>query len=131
MQFVKEKDNYIYVECEECGRIMKLRKDLIRFDNSNSWCVINEGIECFCENISNRIINTPINKVSNDSGGYLTSDRLNPIGNNRNIPKCPTCGSERVEKISVGSKVVGGAMFGLFSSNVRKSYRCKNCGYKW
>lgn len=48
-----------------------------------------------------------------------------------NAPKCPTCGSTNIEKISVGKKVVGGAMFGLFSSNVRKSMHCKNCGYKW
>ena len=47
------------------------------------------------------------------------------------LPKCPTCGSHNVKKISLTSKVVGGALFGLFSSNVRKSMRCKNCGYKW
>lgn len=48
-----------------------------------------------------------------------------------NIPKCPTCGSTNIEKISLGKKAVGGALFGLFSSNVRKSMHCKNCGYKW
>ena len=47
------------------------------------------------------------------------------------IPKCPTCGSPDVEKISLTSKVVGGALFRLFSSNVRKTMHCKNCGYKW
>lgn len=48
-----------------------------------------------------------------------------------NKPKCPTCGSTNVEKISTTSKVVGGALFGLFSSNVRNTMRCNNCGYKW
>lgn len=48
-----------------------------------------------------------------------------------NTPKCPTCGSTDIEKISTTSKVVGGALFGLFSSNVRKTMHCKNCGYKW
>lgn len=47
------------------------------------------------------------------------------------VPKCPTCGSPNIEKISLTSKVVGGALFGLFSSNVRKTMHCKNCGYKW
>lgn len=46
-------------------------------------------------------------------------------------PKCPTCGSTNIEKISFGKKAVGGALFGIFSSNVRKSMHCKNCGYKW
>lgn len=50
---------------------------------------------------------------------------------NQYVPKCPTCGSPDVEKISLSSKVVGGALFGLFSSNVRKTMHCKNCGYKW
>ena len=47
------------------------------------------------------------------------------------VPMCPTCGSYNVEKISLTKKAVGGAMFGLFSSNVRKTMHCKNCGYKW
>ena len=48
-----------------------------------------------------------------------------------NTPKCPTCGSTNIEKISMGKKVMGGAMFGLFSSNVRNTMHCKKCGYKW
>ena len=39
--------------------------------------------------------------------------------------------SKKVEKISLGKKAVGGALFGIFSSNVRKSMHCKSCGYKW
>lgn len=54
-----------------------------------------------------------------------------PISKASNVPKCPTCGSTNVEKISLGSKVVGGAMFGLFSSNVRKTMKCNHCGHKW
>lgn len=48
-----------------------------------------------------------------------------------NIPKFPTCGSLNVEKISTGKKIFGGAMFGLFSSDVRNTMHCKNCGAKW
>lgn len=48
-----------------------------------------------------------------------------------NKPKCPTCGSTNIEKISLGKKAVGGALFGIFSSDVRKSMHCKSCGYKW
>jgi len=47
------------------------------------------------------------------------------------VPKCPTCGSLNVEKISTGKKIFGGAMFGLFSSDVRNTMHCKNCGAKW
>lgn len=47
------------------------------------------------------------------------------------IPKCPTCGSTNVEKISIGKKAVGGATFGLLSSDIRNTMHCKNCGAKW
>lgn len=48
-----------------------------------------------------------------------------------NRPKCPTCGSHSIEKISVSKKAFGGAMFGLFSSDVRNTMHCRCCGAKW
>ena len=48
-----------------------------------------------------------------------------------NVPKCPTCGSTNVEKISTAKKAFGFAMVGLFSSNLGKTMECRNCGYKW
>lgn len=46
-------------------------------------------------------------------------------------PHCPTCNSTDIEKISLTKKAFGATMFGLFSSDVRKTMHCKNCGYKW
>lgn len=51
--------------------------------------------------------------------------------NTNNIPKCPTCGSTNIRKIPTSKKISGGLMFGLFSSNVRKTFECLNCKYKW
>lgn len=51
--------------------------------------------------------------------------------NQPNIPKCPTCGSTNIKKISITKKAFGGAMFGLFSSDIRNTMQCKNCGAKW
>ena len=48
-----------------------------------------------------------------------------------NVPKCPICQSTNLSKISTVKKAVGGALFGLFSSDVRKTMHCKNCGFKW
>lgn len=53
------------------------------------------------------------------------------ILNDNYTSKCPTCGSPNIEKISLGKKAFGGAMFGIFSSDVRKTMRCNNCGYKF
>lgn len=49
----------------------------------------------------------------------------------QNIPKCPTCGSTNIKKISTSKKIRGGLMFGLFSRNVRNTFECLNCKYKW
>ena len=49
-----------------------------------------------------------------------------------NIPKCPTCGSADIEKISGTNKVASAAMFGVFSlGHISKTFKCKNCGMKF
>lgn len=60
----------------------------------------------------------------------LEQQKSNKIQND-NRPKCPTCGSTNIEKISMTKKAFGGAIFGIFSSDVRNSMHCKNCGAKW
>lgn len=48
-----------------------------------------------------------------------------------NTPKCPTCGSTNIEKISLNKKAVGAFGFGLFSKTAKSQFHCKDCGYKW
>lgn len=48
-----------------------------------------------------------------------------------NIPKCPTCGSTNIKKISGTKRYVSTGLFGLGSSNVGKTMECNNCHYKW
>lgn len=47
------------------------------------------------------------------------------------VPKCPVCGSPNVQKIHIASKIVDGAMFGLFSKTATSQFECKNCKYKF
>lgn len=54
-----------------------------------------------------------------------------PSKQSTNIPKCPTCNSINIKKISASSKVFGAAMFGLFSRTAHSQFCCNNCGYKW
>lgn len=47
-------------------------------------------------------------------------------------PRCPTCGSERIQRFSPGTKVLKVASFGVFGlGDVHKIFKCLNCGYKW
>ena len=62
---------------------------------------------------------------------YAARVRELKYSSSANAPKCPTCGSTNIEKISTASKVVGASLFGLFSNTARSQYKCKNCGYKW
>lgn len=48
-----------------------------------------------------------------------------------NIPKCPTCDSTDVKKLSTTSKVIGISLLGLASKTVGKTYKCNKCGYYW
>lgn len=48
-----------------------------------------------------------------------------------NIPKCPTCSSINLKKITVTSKAMNTALFGLFGTKRHKTFHCNNCGYEW
>ncbi len=48
-----------------------------------------------------------------------------------NMPKCPTCSSINIRKISVTSKVASVAMWGLLSRKVHKQWHCDTCGSEW
>ena len=48
-----------------------------------------------------------------------------------NVPRCPTCNSTNIKKISSLNRVAHGYAFGLFSKTARSQFCCQNCGYKW
>ncbi len=46
-------------------------------------------------------------------------------------PKCPTCGSTNVHKISGLERGASVMTLGLFSKKINKSYKCGNCKHTW
>lgn len=48
-----------------------------------------------------------------------------------NVPKCPTCQSTNLRKISTTSKVANTTLFGLFGTKRNKTFHCNSCGYEW
>lgn len=71
---------------------------------------------------------------------FLPSPDLTPqeIAHNNQIaqdwsnkPKCITCGSTNIKKISTSAKVAGAVAFGLFSKTAKSQFKCENCGCKW
>ncbi|MGN1136013.1 MAG: hypothetical protein ACI4SF_07320 [Oscillospiraceae bacterium] len=65
-----------------------------------------------------------------DHSFYLNQQRAkNPPSGN--VPKCPTCGSTNVDKISTLNRAVSIGFLGLASDKIGKQFSCKDCGYKW
>lgn len=50
---------------------------------------------------------------------------------NKYVPRCPTCGSSDIKKISTSRKIVGAIGFGLLSRTAKSQFECLNCKYKW
>ena len=65
-------------------------------------------------------VKTKKKKIANSS----TNSNLNETNH---IPKCPTCGSENIEKIPAAVKIF---FLGPFAP-LYKTFRCNNCKYKW
>lgn len=64
---------------------------------------------------------------------YLEQFEVNPTNNTEqiNTPKCPTCGSNNIKKISELRRGIHAAAWGLLSNTARSQFECNNCGYKW
>lgn len=58
-------------------------------------------------------------------------ERQEKLQKQQNIPKCPTCGSTDIKKLSTTSKVLGVGLLGLASKTVGKTYKCNKCGCYW
>ena len=126
-------------KCPDCGHDISRKASVC----PNCGCPIEKTVTCpYCEydtdltykEIQNLGFKVPCKRCGRDVS--VSSPQEEQIWEKQkaeqsNTPKCPTCGSTNIEKISMGKKVMGGAMFGLFSSNVRNTMHCKKCGYKW
>ena len=47
------------------------------------------------------------------------------------LPKCPTCGSTNVHKISFTRKATSIVGLGILSNKIGKTYQCDNCKATW
>lgn len=71
---------------------------------------------------------TTLKDKENESLNKLLSRSINK---NNSLPKCPTCGSTNIKKISTVKRATHAYMFGLFSKTARSQFECQNCHYKW
>ncbi len=97
-------------------------------------CKIKESVEisadhqeeyiAFKQTMTNDLVLVPANSTTWGVAG-------NESVGTSNVPKCPTCGSTNIKKLSTTGKVFSVGMIGLASSSAGKTFACKNCGYRW
>ena len=134
--------------CKKCGHIEMWQKELYpvcqycNYELTDTEYILQDVLER--GGIKPEIRKAIFEKYIKNSSTYseeAVKDREDKEGRERinlpssytpkNTPKCPTCGSTNIEKISAGKKAIGFVAVGVFSSNFGKTMHCKQCGYKW
>ena len=111
-------EDYKVYECQKC----QIRK---QYD-------VNAKVDFTCKCCGRKMkYITAIRK--NSTQPYKKENYYSRINDNvsSNKPKCPTCGSTDLSKVSTRSKAGSVFMWGLFSQKVKKTWHCNNCKYEW
>lgn len=46
-------------------------------------------------------------------------------------PRCPTCHSTDIKRITIDQKIGGFLLLGVFSQKAKRQFHCNHCGYEW
>lgn len=130
------------IKCKECGKEISSQADFcphcgIKNEKTVicSYCKNDSGKTY--EELQNLQEEGHIEICKNCGKEIIVMSKYEEILSNKAIreeqikPKCPTCGSTNLSKVSAMSKVGSVAMFGLLSQKVKKTWHCNNCKYEW
>ena len=130
-----------HLKCKYCGTIVvQTNKDIEEIyklgcklsDEDFNQIKINLAKEFGNNQFDEKAFNHCIQAIDEEIQDYIKQiDSKNQQSQQFNQPKCPTCGSVNIRKISATKKAAGGFMFGLFSKTAKSQFMCDNCGYKW
>ena len=116
--FRQKPQNYLnMILCPDCGRNVSKRAPSC----PHCGCPVAETIA------ANPDLALPIQAVESQAAQTVTNQT-----DFSNKPRCPTCGSTNIERISLKSKVGKVALVGIFAiGRVAKSYKCNHCKHQW
>lgn len=110
-------------------------------DVSNHKCIctyckteMRESIFGTTNEIFNYTKNHPELKTTPAFDYSVYNKRINyvpPLSPFSNVPKCPTCQSTNIHRISSGERAVSIIGLGIFSKKINKSFKCNGCGCTW
>lgn len=112
----------VTLHCCECGQAMLVEAD--KFATiTHDYVVLKDDVDITCKHCGS---------CQPKDERYIPHEpQPEPQVISTPVPRCPTCGSTNIEKISSFTKAIGFAAIGIFSSNFGKTMYCRNCGYKW
>lgn len=71
-------------------------------------------------------------KIPDDSPYNILDTIIESFPKERNIPRCPICGSTSLTKISAAKKAAKIGFFGIFGAgDIGKTWKCNHCGSKF
>ena len=59
------------------------------------------------------------------------SEKWNSGRMESHIPKCPTCGSTNIKRISAFRRSASSGIYGIASRSALKTFECRDCKYTW
>lgn len=130
-------DNSIRISCKYCHTFyVQTKYDANEFEHINLQ-EFRKGNEDFEADIAKQYGHGEFDQEAYNRRKEIIAQRVKEreaaksLTQSPNTPKCPTCGSTNIQKISATKKAAGAIGFGLFSKTAKSQFECKNCGYKW
>ena len=124
---------YIWKKNPETGRPISTEILDLYYDDKEEEAVqyIKELYECE-EEVARQVFDIFKSKTHKPTPQMIAEvEAYERARRNKNVPKCPTCGSTNIKKISSMSKAVGMLTLGILDADIHRTFYCKNCGYRW
>ena len=119
MKLFGSDDKVVILHCE-CGASLHRSPKSFK-EITNEYVIPNDDFEVVCFKCGVKHTSSVIVKETEPV-------KSQPVCN---IPKCPTCGSPQIERISTLTKATSFGFFGVFSRDFNKTFHCKKCNYRW
>ena len=130
----KRLNNFKNVNCTGCGKTGYLKPVPKEYLNNSGHGIkagshdkFKEDVIYSSPNFDQECWDRRVGIIQKRNNELLENDKIKQS----NVPKCPTCQSTNIKKVSGTSKAISVAMFGLLSQKVKKQFHCDNCGYEW
>ncbi len=117
----------VYINCTKCGHFVGSMPYPIA--QTGNYLLIAPRCQRKCSHCGNEMKNHILSKRPADWVDPRKREMW--VKDYKNMPKCPTCSSINIRKISVTSKVASVAMWGVLSRKVYKQWHCDTCGSEW